>query len=152
LPFPSFGTPTIINGRREIQVLTCIDASGAEAGTYTGQISLNGPVGFTGATVTTTINAKNEVGFWLGLLFVLVVAGIVLWFLKVDKELKTLPQKLVAIGVSAALAGVAMWSIYDKDPAWGADIVTNLIALAGTGFGAIGIGSLVSPIVKKATP
>ena len=153
LPFPTFGTPQFIDGRREIQLLTCIDAAGASAGVYTGQVSIGGPGGLTGAAVTTTINAKSVGWFWIGLIVGLVASAVLLIF-RVTQELsdKTLLAKVLTVAVPLVIAGIAMWKIYASDPSWGADPISALLALAGAAFGAVGGGSLISAFQGGAKP
>jgi len=42
LDFPRFSKPRFINGRREVQFRVCVDASDAEAGTYTVSVQVVG--------------------------------------------------------------------------------------------------------------
>jgi hypothetical protein len=145
LDFPTFGEPKFINGRKEIQLLTCISAAGADAGTYTGQISINGPSGLNGATITTTINAKSVLFFWLGSILGLLASAVLLTY-RVRQELKdkSVVRQLLSVAVPLVAAFIAMWTIYANDPAWGADRLSAVFALAGAAFGAAGGGSLIT--------
>jgi hypothetical protein len=50
------------------------------------------------------------------------------------------------VGLVAAV--LAMLPLYAKNPAWGADLWESLATLGGAAFGATGVGSLVSSLVR----
>ena len=160
LAFPTFSKPHIYSCRERISFQTCIDAKGASAGTYTDQISISGPSGLTGASVGVTANLKSLERF----LFVGAMSLIAAFLLLLAKEanenkgkgswLGAMPAQLgkgsfwgpTIFGLFAAI--VAIVPIYANNPSWGADLWESLATLGGAAFGATGVGSLASSLVK----
>lgn len=160
LAFPTFSKPDIYSARERISFQTCIDAKDAPAGTYTGQISVSGPSGLTGASVGVTANLKS-LGRFLLVGGASLVAAFLLLLAKEANDTKekgswlgAMPAQLgqgsfwgpTIIGLIAA--GLAIASIYAKNPAWGADLWESLATLGGAAFGATGVGSLASSFIK----
>jgi hypothetical protein len=160
---PTFTRPRFLEGRSVVFFRTCVDAGEADAGTYSGQIVITGPEGLEGTASTVTINTKNRLAFLVGLLVALLAAfGLLLYRAgKVHKE-KHVDENwkgaLTAVLrsfefwagtlTSIIAAAVAMIVIYAGDPAWGADLWPSMFALAGTAFGAAGVGSLIATVRK----
>jgi len=84
--------------------------------------------------------------------FLLVLgAALILLIAAVQQDMKenTWTLKIITIGGSLIAAGGAMYTIYKSDPAWGADPVASILALGGTAFGAAGVGSFVTTILRR---
>lgn len=160
---PTFTRPRFLEGRRVVFFRTCVDASDADAGTYSGQIVISGPEGLEGTATTVTVNTKDRSAFLFGLLIALLAAfGLLLYRAGKEHKGKHSDQswKMTLIAVfksfefwagtvtSIIAAAVAMVVIYAGDPAWGADLWPSLFALAGTAFGAAGLGSLIASVRK----
>jgi hypothetical protein len=160
---PTFTRPRFLEGRKVVFFRTCVDAGDADAGTYSGQIVITGPEGLEGTASTVTINTKDRLAFLVGLLVALLAAlGLLVY--RAGKEHKdknagqSWRQALGAVSrsfefwagtiTSIIAAAVAMIVIYAGDPAWGADLWPSLFALAGTAFGAAGLGSLIAAVRK----
>lgn len=165
LNWPTFTTPRILEHGKLIAFTMCLDATDIEAGSYIGQVIVGGPEGIQSTTVTVTLNAKNNYLFLAGI----VLAGLIAFLLlsarsikvrydaegkdtheKFDKSLQAtlkdvmgfwLPS-LFAIGAAV----IAMVTVYDSSPAWGADSATSLIALGGTAISAAGVGTFLSTL------
>lgn len=146
---PTFSVPRFIEGRKVITFRVCVDATNADAGTYAGQVVVSGPSGLTGTSIATTVNAKNESGFLLGIFLALGAAAVLLIY-KALKEQGSASKrvKILTVAVSLVAAAAAMIAIYAKDPAWGADFWPSFFALAGAAFGAAGIGSLITTLTN----
>jgi hypothetical protein len=160
---PTFTRPRFLEGRKVVFFRTCVDAGDADAGTYSGQIVITGPEGLEGTASTVTINTKNRLAFLVGLLAALLAAfGLLLYRAgKVHREKhadESWKGALIAVCksfefwagtlTSIIAAAVAIVVIYAGDPAWGADLWPSLFALAGTAFGAAGVGSLIATVRK----
>lgn len=160
LPPLSFSEPRVYAGGERISFQTCVNASGAKPGSYTGQVLVAGPSGLVGTTVGVTANAKSLPKFLVITGLALLLAfGLLLVRAANEKKGKgdlfpAIPPRLsegnfwgpTVIGLGASLA--AMISAYTKDPAWGADSWASFIALFGAAFGATGLGSFVASYLK----
>lgn len=150
LDFPRFSKPRFINGRREIQFRVCVDAAAAEPGTYSSQVFVSGPKGLSGTSVTATITAKEQTWFLIGFVVVLGAALVLLIaIVQQDMRRNTTSLKVITVLGSLVAAGGAMYAIYSADPAWGADPIAGVFALGGTAFGAAGVGSFVTTILRR---
>jgi hypothetical protein len=162
---PTFSNPDISEDREEINFTVCFEDDSVAAGTYTGQVQVGGPRGVSDAAVTFTVNKKNEKWFCLGFAIALLITAVVFILRAVlaerDKHPRTGWLKLslkaisdwrlvLALFVGLGAAGYAMWEIWDKDPAWGADPAASAFALIGTALSATGIAAFASSVLKKA--
>lgn len=150
LAFPTFSRPRFISGRKEVQFRVCVNAAGAKPGAYASQIFIGGPKGLNGTSVTATITAKEKFWFWFGFIVVL-LAALILLIAIVQQDMKhnTWWLRIITIAGSLIAALGAMFTIYNSDPAWGADPIASIFALGGTAFGAAGVGSLVTTILRR---
>lgn len=158
LPMPRFSHPQIIEHRKKIRFRVCIDASDADAGVYTNEITVSGPPGLSSASVVATANVKVRSGAFLTFVAAVLIMAFLLLLFKAAKESKkkkkewkkalrrtiTDPTFVVSTVVALFAALFAMHELYDQDPAWGADIWSNLPALGGAAFAAAGVGSVIS--------
>jgi hypothetical protein len=166
LPSPTFSPPEILEHGKVIAFTLCVDATKVEAGSYVGQVIVDGPPGIQAATVAITLNAKDQETFVIGLAAAILVA-IALMLLRgvkgnydgqgAPKDIgkafrETMTEYFgfwtaTAIGIGAAVA--AMLQVYDSNVSWGADTVSSLLALGGTAISAAGVGTFLSSIKGK---
>jgi hypothetical protein len=158
LPMPRFSHPQIIEHRRKVRFRVCIDASDADAGVYTDEIIVSGPPGLSSTSVVATANVKAQSGAFRTFVVAVLVMAFLLLLFKAAKESKgekgewgkalretiTNPTFVVSTAVALFAALFAMHALYDQDPAWGADLWSNLPALGSAAFAAAGVGSIIS--------
>ncbi len=159
---PTFSRPRILENGKLVAFRLCENVTGAQAGSYIGQVIVGGPNGVQPATIAITVNAKNQTFFWIGLCGAILLAFALLLAQAADKRQSKdggrdflrpcgealsdawgfwLPT-LVAIGAAV----VAVFQVWDSTLAWGADTGASLIALGGTALSAAGIGGFLSSI------
>ena len=163
LRLPRFSNPQIVEHRKKIRLRICIDATDAQAGTYSGTVYISGPPGVSSTSIAITANIKtSECNFMLVVILGLILSFLLLLF-KAAKDQKkgsdSWPKAIrgrftdaafiasTAVALGAAL--VAMRAIYDSNPAWGAETWTNVFAILGTAFGAAGVGGLIASFTQK---
>jgi hypothetical protein len=139
----------------------CENASHISAGSYVGQVLVEGPDGVQSATVAITLNAKNSVWFNRALGAALLLAFLILSLRGAQALYK--PKKVgffralwrtwkdpfgfwIPTIVALGAAGVAAYQVYDGNPSWGADTGASVIALISTSFAAAGVGTFLSSI------
>jgi hypothetical protein len=168
LPSPTFSTPRILEHGKLIAFSLCLNADNIDPGSYIGQVIVGGPEGVQPATVTITLNAKDQELFRVGIGLAILLAFVLLLMrgIKVNYDKTTgdtasnfinslkatlkdvigfwLPT-VVAIGAAV----VAMLTVYDGAPSWGADQTASLIALGGTAITAAGAGTFLSSLSKS---
>ena len=154
LKFPRFIPPRILAHGERVSFGVCINAAEGEAGTYTGQVEVNGPVGLSPFQLTQTAQLKSKVIGSFGLIFVvaLILSTIFVWR-KIGKETSATGRKkfgaqLLVVAISLGAAGYAMWKVYNENPAWGADGFSSMAALVATAFTAGGIGTGISALAS----
>lgn len=164
---PTFSEPEISDGGSRIVFTVCIDDESVEAGTYTGQVQIGGPLGATRTAATITVNKKDSALFWVGVAAALLLA-LALSCLRAAKIAKDkLPENeegawkkawattlkdpwlLFSTAAALAVAFVGMWEIYSKDVAWGASGFSAFIALLGTALSAAGLSAFASSLKGK---
>lgn len=65
---PTFTEPRISAGRDRITFTVCLNGHGLEAGSYSGNVLVEGPTGLAPTSISITANAKNsDLAFWGGL-------------------------------------------------------------------------------------
>jgi hypothetical protein len=167
---PTFSEPEISDGGSRIVFAVCIDDESIDAGTYTGQVQIGGPLGSTRTAATITVNKKDSGLFWFGVAVALLIAVVLSYLraLKVAKdklpESDTEPWKKawaatwrdpwLAVSTVGGLvvAFVGMWQIFAKDPAWGASGMSSFFALVGTMLSATGLAAFASSILPSKDP
>jgi hypothetical protein len=154
---PTFTKASIEGNRKEVIVTVCIDDSDVEAGTYSAPVTLSGPEGLTAESVALTVNSKDEDRYVWGaiiaglvaLLLLIMMAGRVAYDAqaaekKSTKEALEVPLRglfsfwfptVIAIGA----AELAMYEVFTKDVAWGANGLGSFIELAGVALTATGL-------------
>jgi hypothetical protein len=167
LPAPKFSSPRVLENGKLVAFTLCVNVSGAEAGSYLGQVIVGGPKGVQPATIAITVNAKNQTLFYVGVLFAAGVALLLLFFQAAKKKwdgllgpegespkfgdvmkatLKDVWGFWVPTLIAVVAAVVAVFQVWDGTAAWGADTGASLIALGGTTLSAIGIGGFLTSI------
>jgi hypothetical protein len=165
LPAPTFSTPRILEHGKLIAFSLCLDADNIDAGSYIGQVIVGGPEGVQPATVTVTLNAKDQTMFRVGIVLAVLVAfalllmrGIKVNYDKTEGDtqgnfmnsLKATAKDVIGFWlptvVAIGAAVIAMLTVYDGAPSWGADQTASLIALGGTAITAAGAGTFLSSL------
>ncbi len=144
-PNPTFSQPHIQPGRKEIKFTICLNAAGAPAGKYVGNVTLAGPEGLGAAQVGITANLKGSWVAWgLGALAAMLIAGGLLFGKDWSNPTISINRNwwFKTIGALGVTFG-ALVLIYLNDPAWGADWVRSAAALIGTAFASIGGRKLI---------
>jgi hypothetical protein len=77
-PTPRFTEPRISPGRDRITFTVCLNGTGLSAGSYSGNVLVEGPQGLAPASVSVTANAKNATLAWLGGVGVVLLAALFL--------------------------------------------------------------------------
>ena len=170
-----FSALQVSANRERISFKACLTPSNAlPAGNYTGVVTLDGPSGVEGATVTITANAKNGTLFWGGVLLTLVLAYLVVLY-KAAADTRALRITGAQDGDDAAKEDAAKWwpafwanvrdvgfefrsvltlgatfgalyALWEANPAWGeAGTIASLIALVGVGVAAVGARAIIDP-------
>lgn len=159
-PTPTFGTPKFSEDRKSITFVACFDPDHVDAGKYVGSMTISGPGGVGAASVNLTINAKSS--FWPGML-IAIVAAFGLLLVKDAARVKTdtvrwrdalgapLQNPIWWVATVGAIAGavIAMRTLYDTDPAWGAGGWSALASLIGAGLSAIGAQSIITGLTQQ---
>jgi hypothetical protein len=160
-----------IGGTRDrLSFRVCVDGTDREAGSYAGMLTVSGPRGLGRVDVPLAMSIKDERLFWFGvaaaimltLLFLIYKESRVPDKLSWEDWRRDHPRSgrwryvfgerarfgidwfVLELVVPIALAFGAMYAIYAKTPAWGADTLTGIFALVGTAFGAAGVRSLIA--------
>lgn len=89
-PDPRYSALRVSGNRKRISFRVCFDPpKDLPAGKYTGQVVLEGPPGVDSADVTVTLNAKDGLGFWIGMVATGLLAFLVLLYKGASDERAT---------------------------------------------------------------
>jgi hypothetical protein len=170
-----FSALQVSANRERISFRVCLTPTeDLPAGKYTGAITLDGPTGVEGATITVTANAKNGLLFWCGAFLTLALAYLVLLY-KAAADTRGHRIDAAENGTEEAKKQAAKWSpafranfmdvgflfrslltlgatfgalyaLWEANPAWGeGGTVASLIALVGVGVAAVGARAIIDP-------
>jgi hypothetical protein len=172
-PEPTFTKPTVSGGdRTRIRFRVCLaPTSKLPPGQYTGLVTLDGPRGLEGTSVTVTANAKAKWLFWVGVAASILLASLVLFYKGVAdwrtaniEAASTENEKTAArrwapaagdtvrdlgwwaptIFALGAMFGI-LYGIWANDPSWGQSGLGSALALIGAGVGAVGAKTIFTP-------
>jgi hypothetical protein len=164
-PDPTFSEPRISPDRQAITFDACLDPGSIPAGKYVGSITLSGPPGVSAASVALTVNAKTATWFYAGAGLALVAAFILL----VVKDAAAYRSKTTPVPswghsfahplgdpiwwVTTVFAlGAAfgtLWAVYANNPAWGSGEFSDVSALIGAAFAAVGGHTIISTLTPS---
>jgi len=174
-PEPTFSKVEPSLNRERVTFTVCLaPPPDLPAGKYTGLVTLDGPPGVEGPSVSIVANAKDETMFYLGGALTLILAVLVLlykgtadrraahidalppganepdrdkaesWKTAREETLKDVGWVAPMIFAVVATAG-SLYALYANDPAWGAEGVGSVAALIGAGLAAVGAKAIFSP-------
>jgi hypothetical protein len=166
-PAPTFSEPRISQDRQSITFDICLNPGSIPPGKYVGAVTLSGPPGLGAASVSLTVNAKVDTPFYIGSGIALLVA---LWLLGLKdaatrrKDAKTPlswrsslwhlikdPVWWTTTGVALLAAFGTLYAVYAGNPAWGSGGFSDIAALIGASFAAIGAQTIISTLTPSAT-
>jgi hypothetical protein len=135
------------------------------AGKYVGSITLSGPPGLSAASVALTVNAKTATWFYVGLGFSLFAAFVLLvvkdaaaFRSKTKPTPKWVPSFTHPIAdpiwwvttvVALVTAFGTLWAVYASNPAWGSGEFSDVTALIGAAFAAVGGHTIISTLTPS---
>jgi hypothetical protein len=164
-PDPKFTEPRISQDRQSITFNACLDPGQIPAGKYVGSITLSGPPGLSAASVSLTVNAKTSTWFYVGAGLALAAAFLLL----VVKDAAAYRSKTsptpdwgpsfvhpvtdpiwwVTTVVALVAAFGTLWAVYANNPAWGSGEFSDVTALIGAAFAAIGGHTIISTLTPS---
>jgi hypothetical protein len=165
-PDPKFTEPRISQDRQSITFNACLDPGQIPAGKYVGSITLSGPPGLSAASVALTVNAKTATWFYVGAGLALAAAFLLL----VVKDAAAYRSKTsnptpnwahsfahpvtdpiwwVTTVIALATAFGTLWAVYSNDPAWGSGEFSDVSALIGAAFAAVGGQTIISTLTPS---
>jgi hypothetical protein len=160
-PDPTFTQPRISADRQTITFNACLSPGSIPPGKYVGSITLSGPPGIGAASVALTVNAKVSTLFWLGSILSLAAAFLLMILKDAADQRKATANLgwLAAFGkplldpiwwaitlVALATAFGTLYAVYASNPAWGSGGFSDIAALIGAGFAAVGGKTLLSAL------
>jgi hypothetical protein len=164
-PDPTFSQPRISQDRQSITFNACVDPGSIPAGKYVGSITLSGPPGLSAASVAVTVNAKTATWFYVGAgisllaaLLLLVVKDAAAYRGKTNPTpdwahsfLHPLADPIwwVTTVVALATAFGTLWAVYANNPAWGSGEFSDVSALIGAAFAAVGGHTIISTLTPS---
>jgi hypothetical protein len=164
-PDPTFSQPRISQDRQSITFNACVDPGSIPAGKYVGSITLSGPPGLSAASVAVTVNAKTATWFYVGAGMSLLAAFLLLvvkdaaayrgkanptpdWAHSFLHPLAD-PIWWVTTVVALATAFGTLWAVYANNPAWGSGEFSDVSALIGAAFAAVGGHTIISTLTPS---
>jgi hypothetical protein len=165
-PDPTFSEPRISQDRQSITFDICMNPGSIPPGKYVGTVTLSGPPGLGAASVSLTVNAKVDTPFYVGIALSLFAAFLLL----VVKDAAAFkgrkqenPEKwgksflhpltdpvwwTITIGALGAAFGT-LYAAYANNPAWGSGGFSDIAALIGTAFAAVGGQTIISSLTPS---
>ena len=166
-PDPTFSEPRISEDRQSITFDICLNPGSIPPGKYVGGVTLSGPPGLGAGAVSLTVNAKVAIPFYAGIALSLIAAFLLLVLKDAAayREKQTDPAKkkwgksflhpladpvwwattVVALGAAFG----ALYAIYAGNPAWGSGGFSDIAALIGAAFAAIGGHTIISTLTPS---
>jgi hypothetical protein len=167
-PTPTFSQPRISSDRRNIIFDICLNPGSIPPGKYTGSVTIGGPPGLSAATLSLTVNAKTSTSFWFGATLSL-IAALLLLILKDAAAFRTAsnpqpswwkaflhpisdPPWLATTVVALGTAFGTLYAVYANNPAWGSGGFSDIAALIGAGFAAVGGHAILTTLTPTPSP
>jgi hypothetical protein len=164
-PDPTFSEPRISQDRQSITFDICLSPGSIPPGKYVGSVTLSGPPGLGAASVSLTVNAKVDRLFYLGSALSLIAAFLLLVLKDAaayrDKQaeppnwgssfLHPLADPVwwtITIGALGAAFGT-LYAVYAGNPAWGSAGFSDIAALIGAAFAAVGGQTIISTLTPS---
>lgn len=171
-PDPLFSRLEVSPNRQRIRFRVCLNPpNDLPAGSYTGVVDIEGPVGLEATAVTVTLNARNGLLFLIGAFLTLVLAFATLTYKSAsDRRTKTIEKATTdaekrnaqawkpafehtfrdvgwwfATVAALATSFGALFALYRDNPAWGGEDWGAVAALIGTGLAAVGAKAIFTP-------
>jgi hypothetical protein len=168
-PDPTFTGPKIMPDRKSIKFDVCLTPSSIPPGKYAGLVTLTGPPGLTGASLSLTANSKRTFQwYWLARVFIALGLAFLLLVLKDAAAYKKakIPDKtwwswepwthplrdplwLATTAVAIGGAFGALYAVYVGDPAWGSRGFEDFAAMIGASFAAVGGHSIITTLTPS---
>ena len=165
LPDPAFSEPRISQDRQSITFDICLNPGPIPPGKYVGAVALSGPPGLGAASVSLTVNAKVDRPFYVGSA-VSLIAALLLLVLKDAAAYRAKqsnppnwgrsflhpiadPVWWVTTIVALGAAFGALYVSYAGNPAWGSGGFSDIAALIGAAFAAIGGHTIISTLTPS---
>ena len=171
-PDPTFSEPRISQDRQSITFDICLNPGSIPPGKYVGAVTLSGPPGLGAASVSLTVNAKVDTPFYIGAAISL-FAALLLLILKDAAAYRAKPENkkpdnnqqpnwvesflhplkdpiwLATTAVALGAAFGTLWAVYAGNPAWGSGGFSDIAALIGAAFAAIGGQTIISALTPS---
>lgn len=165
-PDPTFSEPRISQDRQSITFDICLNPGSIPPGKYVGAVTLSGPPGLGAASVSLTVNAKVDTPFYVGSALSLFAAFLLLVLKDAaafrGKQADTPPgwgssflhpladpvwwtTTIVALGAAFG----TLYAVYAGNPAWGSGGFSDIAALIGAAFAAIGGQTIISTLTPS---
>jgi hypothetical protein len=164
-PAPAFSEPRISQDRQSITFDICLNPGSIPPGKYVGAVTLSGPPGLGAASVSLTVNAKVDIPFYAGSAVALIAAFLLLVLKDAAAyrgKTSPLPNWPTSFGhpladpiwwvttiVALGAAFGALYAIYAGNPAWGSGGFSDIAALIGAAFAAIGGQTIISTLTPS---
>lgn len=165
-PDPTFSEPRISQDRQTITFDICLKPGSIPPGKYVGAVTLSGPPGLGAASVSLTVNAKVDTPFYVGSAVALFAAFLLLVLKDAAAFRKKHPDTPPGWGSSflhpladplwwtttAVALGAAfgtLYAVYAGNPAWGSGGFSDIAALIGASFAAIGGQTIISTLTPS---
>jgi len=164
-PDPTFSEPRISQDRQSITFDICLNPGSIPPGKYVGAVTLSGPPGLSAASVSLTVNAKVALPFYVGSAVALLAALLLLilkdaaafrgkqanppgWGGSFLHPLKDPVWWATTVFAVVAAFG-ALYAVYAGNPAWGSGGFSDIAALLGATFAAIGGQTIISTLTPS---
>jgi hypothetical protein len=161
-PDPTFSEPRISPDRQSIIFDICLNPGSIPPGKYVGAVTLSGPPGLGAASVSLTVNAKTDTTFYAGSALSLIAAFLLL-VLKDSAAFRGKTNPLPRWGesflhpladpvwwattiVALGAAFGTLYAVYAGNPAWGSGGFSDIAALIGAAFAAVGGQTIISTL------
>jgi hypothetical protein len=168
-PDPAFSEPRISQDRQSITFDICLNPGSIPPGKYVGGVTLSGPPGLGAASVSLTVNAKVDTPFYVGSAVSLIAAFLLLVLKDAaayrgkqtnppnpppdwgKSFLHPLADPVWWVTTIAALGAAfgALYAIYAGNPTWGSGGFSDIAALIGAAFAAIGGQTIISTLTPS---
>jgi len=161
---PKVTPPTISRDGERITFTVCASARGAQAGSYSGSLLVEGPTNVAGTTVDITATTRSRNFFFGGLIVAVIAAAVGLTLKGIADYRREITGKKDEAGkpvtfdwpdavgyiwapkefrvgfsiIGILIAAVAAATVYNKTPTWGSDWFADGVSLAATAIAAVG--------------
>lgn len=163
-PDPTFSQPRISQDRQSVRFAVCLNPGSIPPGKYVGSVTLSGPPGLSAASLSLTVNAKTATLFYIGSVLSLIVAFLLLVLKDAAAYKKANAPRnwghsflhplidpvwgattLVALGAAFG----TLYAVYAGNPAWGSGGFSDIAALIGAGFAAVGGHTIITALTPS---